>query len=39
MPRINGLAFHPDGKTVAFDTISSPETKVRVMENYLPARK
>ena len=39
MPRINGLTFHPDGKTIAFDTISLSETKVWVMENFLPAKK
>jgi hypothetical protein len=39
MPRINGLTFHPDGKTVAFNSIAPSEHKVWVMENYLPTKK
>jgi len=35
---ISGLSFHPDGKTIAF-TSQVRETKVWVMENYLPAKK
>jgi len=39
MPRFNNLSFHPDGKTVAFNTVTRSESKVWVMENYLPAKK
>jgi Tol biopolymer transport system component len=39
MPRINQLSFHPDGKTIAFNTIEPTETKVWVLENFLPAKK
>jgi Tol biopolymer transport system component len=37
--RINQLSFHPDGKTVAFNDIKPSESKVWLLENFLPVKK
>jgi Tol biopolymer transport system component len=39
MPRINGLTFHPDGKTIAFNTLTPGKTKYWIIANFLPAKK
>jgi hypothetical protein len=38
MTRINQLSFHPDGKTIAFNTIEPTETKIWVMQIFCPQR-